>query len=135
MIAKMRAHYMPNINVIRRTCANLVASCSVGFKINQAKLAQDNHNVTYTEYTNKALQSAIITIAGKMVGDHITLLAFKSGRVICVGCKTPEDITSSYAKVYGMLEACRIDETVLPVVANPTKALSTQISMRRSIIY
>ena len=75
---------------------NIVASSSLGFKVNLDMLATDCEN---TEYEPEQFPGLVFRL-----GEPKTvMLIFRSGKMIITGAKTPEDARTSARKTYDMV--------------------------------
>ena len=72
---------------------NLVASCSMGFRIHLTAF-QEKHGGLYEPELFPALHVKL---------KNVTLLIFQSGKIIATGAKTKHDINYTYAKILPLL--------------------------------
>ncbi len=75
---------------------NMVASGNLGFEVDLYKLIQNFKNV---EYEPEQFPGAIL----KFNDPKSTLLIFKNGKVVCVGCRTKDIIEKALKKAHKLL--------------------------------
>jgi transcription initiation factor TFIID TATA-box-binding protein len=79
------------------TVTNLVASTDLGLTLDLYQLTTNFKNI---EYEPEQFPGAIL----KFTEPKATILIFKNGKIVVVGCRTRELIAKSIRKVYGLLK-------------------------------
>jgi transcription initiation factor TFIID TATA-box-binding protein len=79
------------------TVTNLVASTDLGLTLDLYELTTNFKNI---EYEPEQFPGAIL----KFTEPKATILIFKNGKIVCVGCRTRELIAKAIRKVYGLLK-------------------------------
>jgi transcription initiation factor TFIID TATA-box-binding protein len=88
---------MAKVGGIEYKVTNIVASSNLGLELDLFMLARD---IPEIEYEPEQFPGAIL----KYDDPKATLLLFKNGKVVCVGCKTKAAIEKTIAKTLKMLK-------------------------------
>lgn len=78
---------------------NMVASCSVSFKIKLEQLYLSEHN-KYCDFSPETFPGLIYHLEQ----PKVCLLIFASGKIVLTGAKTREDIKEAFEKIQPLLK-------------------------------
>jgi len=95
---------LKDLDIGIKACQNIVAAAKIKFGLCLILLA-NNYGKSIVSYNPDNFAGAIVKLPNN--DDKITLLVFKTRKIICVGAKNEDNLKEAYEKLYNMLLCCK----------------------------